>query len=525
MDNFIVILVALYRYRNFPIRIMHSLIENIADVKPYTIFFKNCETNAFSYPTYKEEALFIELISKLKPKIVGFSVLSPYATVASRLTKLIKKNSPSTLVIWGGIHPTISPESCIEETDMLCVGEGEEAISELIECLRDEKPYYSIKNLWVKNRDHIIKNPMRPLIQELDSIPFPSYGNKSYYFIDSNRIRKEDPAFFDTSYWIQTSRGCPYVCSYCANSLLRPLFKELGPYTRRRSVDNVIREIKENNKAGNIFFVDEMFGSDISWLDKFEIQYKKEIGLPFYAEYNPEAINAIMLTKLSNAGIDTINFGIQTGSDYIRNQIFCRPGKNSEIIQLVKEITSHKIKIKYDLIIDNPYDTEQSLKDTVELLLQLPKPLSFNLYSLQYFPNYPLTKKAIADKYVAPERASVNSLIEATTKNWCFIPKLLPYTNKQILQNLIWLIVLNHSKDSIVKYAVFGNTLGSKLCLIYLNLEAIILGKIFGVRGILWRDRLIAYLKKGVGYLLKGDFKILYIKAKKHIYNATTLDD
>lgn len=518
MNNFSIVLVALYRYRNFPIRTIHPLVENIVDVKPYTIFFKNCETNVFSHPTHKEEALFIELIIKLKPKIVGFSVLSPYATVASRLTKLIKKNSPSTLVIWGGIHPTISPESCIEETDMLCVGEGEEAISELVECLRDEKPYHSIKNLWVKNGNRIIRNTMRPLIQELDSIPFPSYGNNSYYFIDSNKITKEDPVLFDTSYWVQTSRGCPFVCSYCANSLLQPLFKGLGSYTRRRSVGNVIREIKENNKAAdNIFFVDEMFGSDISWLDEFEIQYKKEIGLPFYVEYNPSVINAIMLNKLSNAGIDTINFGIQTGSDYIRNQIFCRPGKNSELIKLANEITSRKIKIKYDLIIDNPYDTEQSLKDTIELLLQLPKPLLFNLYSLQYFPNYPLTKKAIADKLVFPERASVNSLIGATTRNWCFVARLLPYTNKQILQNFIWLIVWNHSKDSIVKYAVFGNTAGSKFCLMYLNLKAVFLGKIFGIGGIIWRNYWIVYLMKGVSYILKGDFKIAYIKIKKHI--------
>lgn len=94
MNNLAIVLVALYRYRNIPIRIMHPLLENIADVKPYTIFFTNCETNLFSYPTHKEETLFIELISDLKPKIIGFSVLSPYVPVARRLTKLIKKITP-----------------------------------------------------------------------------------------------------------------------------------------------------------------------------------------------------------------------------------------------------------------------------------------------------------------------------------------------------------------------------------------------------------------------------------------------
>jgi len=524
MNKVVVVLVALYRYRNFPVRIMHPLLENIDGVKPYTIFFKNYETNVFRFPTLKEEELFVKLITELNPKLIGFSVPSPYVPIARRLTKLIKNNSSSSLVIWGGVHPTISPESCSKEVDMLCMGEGEGAITDLVRCLRDKKPYQSIKNLWVKNGDHFIKNPMRPLIQDLDSLPFPFYGNDSYYFINSNRITKKDPLVFDNYFWVQTSRGCPYSCSYCVNSLLRPLFKDLGCYIRRRSVNNVIREIKENlslpgNTTDYVFFADESFANEKLWLDEFELQYKKEVGLPFYVEYNPKVINSIVLGKLVNAGFDTINFGIQTGSDYIRKRIFNRPGKNTEILNLAKKVVSYGIKIRYDLIIDNPYDTEQSLKDCIEFLLQLPKPLFFNLYSLQYFPNYPLTKKAIDDKYIQPEDASVDSLMERVTKNWAFVPRLSPYTKKQILQNVIWLVVWNHAKDNIVKYSVFGDSLGSKLCLDYLNFKSIILGKILGVGGIVWRSRWSTYLINGFKYILKGDLKTLYLKIRKLILN------
>ena len=97
---------------------MHPLLESVAGVKPHTIFFKDCQANIFAHPTHKEETLFIELINKLKPKIVGFSVLSPYMPVASRLSRLIKEGSPSTSIIWGGIHPTIDPESCIDKADI-----------------------------------------------------------------------------------------------------------------------------------------------------------------------------------------------------------------------------------------------------------------------------------------------------------------------------------------------------------------------------------------------------------------------
>lgn len=523
MNKLDIVLVALYRYRNFPVRIMHPLLKDIDGIEPHTIFFKNCEAmNTFSPPTKREEKLFVKLITKLNPKLVGFSVLSPHMHIARRLTMLVKANS-SSLVIWGGVHPTISPESCIKETDMLCVGEGEGAITDLAEHLRDRESYHSIKNLWVKNGNHIIKNPMRPLIQDLDSIPFPSYGDSSYYFIDSNNMTREDPAFLDNYFWVQSSRGCPYACSYCVNSLLQPLFKDLGPYTRRRSVNSVVREIKENlnlprNRTDYVFFTDEVFGNKESWLNEFELLYKKEIGLPFYVEFNPKILNSVVLDKLVSAGLDTIDFGIQTGSDYIRNQIFNRPGKNKEIIAIAKEISSYSVKIKYDLIMDNPYDTEQSLKGTIELLLQLPKPLFFNLFSLQYFPNYPFTNQAIEDRHIQPEETTIDSLI-ARMRSFAYTPKLLPYTKKQILQNVIWLIVWNHVKDNAVKFSVFGDSLNSKLCLNYLNLKSIILGKILGIGGIVWRSRegWIGYIINGVKYILKGDLKTLCLKIRKYI--------
>ena len=502
---------------------MHPLLDNIEGIKPYSIFFKDCNTNVFNAPTDREEKLFIKLMTELKPDLVGFSVLSPYMPIARRLTKLIKNNSSLPLVIWGGVHPTIFPESCISEVDMVCIGEGEDAIVDLVRCLRDKKGYGTIKNLWVKDGNRIIKNPMRPLIQDLDSLPFPSYGNDSYYFIDSNAVTKKDLSLLDKYLWIQTSRGCPYSCTYCVNSLLRPLFKDLGFYSRRRSVGSIISEIKEDlslskNSKDYVLFVDEGFGNEKLWLNEFEQQYKKEIRLPFYVEYNPKNISPMILDKLVSAGLDTINFGIQTCSDYIRNEIFHRPGKNSEIINLVREIASYNIKIKYDLILDNPYDTEQSLEKSIEFLLQLPKKLSFNLYSLQYFPNYPLTQKAIKDKHIQLEDASVDSLIERTTRNWAFVPKLFPYTKKQILQNVIWLVVWNHAKDSIVKYAVFGDSLRSKLCLNYLNFKAIILGKILGVGGIFWRNSWISYFMNGFKYILKGDLITLCRKIRKRYF-------
>ena len=85
-----------------------------------------------------------------------------------------------------------------------------------------------------------------------------------------------------------------------------------------------------------------------------------------------------------------------------------RPGKNWELLKLAHEIAELGIKIRYDLIIDNPYDTEETLKETIDLLLKLPKPLRLNLYALQIFPNYPLTQKAIEDGHITRQQIKVN---------------------------------------------------------------------------------------------------------------------
>ena len=480
------VMIALYRYQNFAVRIMHALLEDIDGVDPHTIFFKNLYTNAIRRPSSVEENLFVETIRDLNPDIVGICVYTPYFATASRLTKLIKDNS-SALVVWGGIHPTLYPDSCINDPDILCLGEGEGAFKNLVMSLRDGKDYHRIENLWVKTNGHLVKNRMRPLIQNLDAIPFPAYARDSFYFIGSNKMTTDDPTLLDPILAVMPARGCPFTCSYCVNSLLRPMVKDLGPFCRRRSVQNVIAEMKSilatpGNKKEMVEFHDENFGTDESWLDEFEALYSEKIGLPFKVQYNPKLISGAMIERLAKCGLHRLKFGIEAGADHIRNHIFKRPGKNTELLKLAHEIAKHGVKIRYDLIIDNPYDTEQTLKETIDLLLKLPKPLRFNLYSLHFFPDYPLTRKAIQDGFITTEETQFSGLQKTMADNWAFVPKLFPFTKKQILQNIIWLIVYGKANERQVKQAISSDTLRSRINLISLHVKSVFWGKVNRVR-------------------------------------------
>lgn len=470
-----VALVALYRYQNFPIRTMHAMLDSMDGVQPHTVFFKNCYTNAVNRPMATEERLFIDVIRQLKPALVGFSVYSPYFTVAQRLTRRIKETS-TALVVWGGVHPTLFPDDCIAEADAICLGEGEGALKDLVNAMLHGKTIRDIGNLWVNDGGRIERNPLRPLAQQLDAIPFPAYASQSFYFIESGKLQRNDTILEEPVLAVLPARGCPFTCSYCVNSVLRPLYSGLGPYLRRRSVDNVIAEINAalslpGHHIRMIEFHDENFGTDAAWLDEFTARFPKEVGLPFKVQYHPQLVSPEIIERLVDCGLHRVKFGVEAGTDYIRNTIFHRPGKNSDIVKLVNEISRRKVKIRYDLILDNPYDTEESLEKTLAFMLQLPGPLRFNLYSLQYFPGYPLTRRALSDGHIDAAEADMSTLEMRLARNWAFRPKWFALTRKQKLQNIVWLLAYNRTNASAVRRALEGG-LKAHALLAVLSLKA-----------------------------------------------------
>ncbi len=170
--------------------------------------------------------------------LVGTSLLSNHFTQAVQITEYLHQKKWPATVIWGGIGPTVEPEECIKYADIVSVGEEEDALLELVDRLTQGKPHQEIENLWVRDGDGIHTNSIRPLLRDLDSLPIPDYSCFDHYISYHGRLVPLTPALQmefrgdryctdedGINYPILTSRGCPFSCSYCCNSVFEKMYR------------------------------------------------------------------------------------------------------------------------------------------------------------------------------------------------------------------------------------------------------------------------------------------------------------
>lgn len=363
--------------------------------------------------------------------LVGISVMTNYFFKAAELTKFLK-GKVKALVVWGGIHPTVEPEECLEYADAVCLGEGEKAILELVEKLKIGRNWQKTANFWFKNGNKVIKNSVRPLIQNLDELPFPDYELNNHYILDKDRIIRLNKKLLEqylphittkeglrlTAYPIFITRGCPHACSYCCNNALRRLYRG-QKYIRRRRVKNIMEEleavIRKFPFIKSIRIEDDSFlVASNTEIIKFAKAYKKKINLPFICLSSPVNITEEKIKWLVAAGLIGIQMGIQSGSDVLNKNIFNRPITAKKVLASAKIINKYQDKLvppRYDIITDNPFEKEKDLIKTIKLLAKIPGKYILNFYSLVFYPGTAIFKKAVA-------RGLIKSKKEAYFKDW-----------------------------------------------------------------------------------------------------------
>lgn len=395
MPQDLVVLVGTYNPRSMTVRALHAVLEG-AGIPVRSIIFKRIlHTWICDPPSERDIHALVGLIKELDPMLVGMSVVTACSGHAAEITGRLRRET-NAFILWGGIHPTLCPEDCLAHADAVCRGEGEAPLVELATALRTGQPYRHIRNLWFREGGRIIRNEMRPLIADLDEIPFPSLANEAVHLVDGGRVLPPPSASDPLSYDIMTSRGCPYRCGFCFGEPVRRMTDGLGPDVRRHSVRFVIEELRRARNAypnmWHVQFWDDIFTLDKKWLQEFAGAYRAEIGLPFFCYGHPLTTTPSAVALLKEAGVDEVALGIQSGSPRVRKEQYQRPETNEEILELASMLRQFEIKCIVDLIADNPLETTEDNQTTLELLLSLPRPFALVSNGLVNIPGTTLTR-------------------------------------------------------------------------------------------------------------------------------------
>ena len=344
-------------------------------------------------------------VNKFKPDLIALSATEDMWELGIRILEEIKeyKNKNNIPVVAGGVFPTFAPEICIKYdlVDMVCVGEGENALIDLCSKINNRADYTDVTNLWIKKDDKIIKK---------NTISNPVDVNKNPIIdtslFEENRLYRPMAGKVYKMYPVETIRGCPYTCRFCNSPDQMQLYKKLGhKFFRKKKMELVYKELKhfkeEHKVEYNYFWADTFLAMNKKEFEEFCEMYK-QIHLPFWMQTRPETINDYNIKKLSEVGLHRISFGVEHGNEEFRAKILDRRWKNKDIIERLKIPHKYGVQFSVNNITGFPTETKKLAFDTIELNRYIDAD-NQNIYGFVPFHGTPLRKMCEDLDLIKPE--------------------------------------------------------------------------------------------------------------------------
>ena len=335
--------------------------------------------------------------------IYSDSYLKPF--VLNFIT-LLKGRIPRMKVVIGGPGCFEYEEFHLHKADIVCHGEGDEVVGELVEWCRDKKDPGSIRGISYAANGTIVKTPDRPLIENLDALPFPAFDKIDMHaYYDYHIFGMRRPYFP-----LIASRGCPNRCIYCSSHNF------WNNRFRLRSVRNVVDEIDILTKRYGIRYIafnDDLFGYSIDWLYEFIDEIgRRKITMKFYCLLNPSSLGnnrRQLLALLKSIGCDIIVIGLQSTDPVVLKNINRHPdhpAQCAELIHLAKEL---HITTAVHFIYGLPGDTTDVFKRNLSYALRV-KPHYALFYMLVNYPG--------SDIFNSIGSKPATTLPESTIRKW-----------------------------------------------------------------------------------------------------------
>jgi anaerobic magnesium-protoporphyrin IX monomethyl ester cyclase len=331
-----------------------------------------------------DEKSFIQQAQVHQPDLVAYSATTHQYPYIERYARQLKQARPDLPSVCGGIHPTLVPDEVASSPgfDAVCVGEGEYALRDLAERLERGLDYADIPNLWLRKDGAVRRNPSRPLIHDLDELPFADRE-----LFDYHELLADNDGWVD----MMSGRGCPYNCSYCCNHALRQRYHGLGGYVRFRGVAHImaeLRQLRDTYTIKTLNFQDDIFTLDREWTLAFCEAYQREFHYPFWINSRVERmLDEPVVSALAKAGCAGIRIGVESGNEELRTAVLRRRMSNADIIAAVRLAQRYGLKTYTTNMIGIPGETIESLQATIDLTREL----SPDEFQFSVFYPYPMT--------------------------------------------------------------------------------------------------------------------------------------
>ena len=319
-----------------------------------------------------EYSLVNEAVRDFKPDVVGFTSVSSQFSFVIELSDILKKLSPKTITVCGGVHTTLVPQCILEakSLDAVFIGDAEYPFLDFLEKIKNNESWKDCDNIAYNDNGKMKKNKLRKLLtdKELDLLPHPD--RTSYPF--DKVLRKIGVAPF------HFTRGCPFTCTYCSNIGIAKVYgnaryniRQASPEHCIQEIEGVIREYPSVGPVYKLYLTDDIFGLNKKWRREFLALYRERIKVPFMCLMRCDVVTEDTMQDLAKGYCELIQFGVESGNDYIRNTVMDRAMPRETIVNAFKLAKKYGVKTTAITIIGVPGENEEMLLDTVKLNREL----------------------------------------------------------------------------------------------------------------------------------------------------------
>ena len=310
----------------------------------------------------------VDWVKKEDPDILGFSTCSSSGRKAAIIAERVKKENPNIVTVFGNFYATFNAERVLRKypfVNVIVRGEGECTSLELAKCLEKERDLKKVLGINFREKKRIISTPDRPLIKDVDSLPFPDREMLDVEYHNTTAGLVVAPKKFSG---FLSSRGCVFQCRFCG---CRRLARNLW---RSRSVENILEELHLLSSQGykQFLFVDDNFTLNTKRVIKLCQRLKKErVDVEFFAEGRVDNCPQDMLQEMVRANCKMIYFGIESSTQKVLDYYDKRTTPTQALDAVRKARRAGIDVIVASFILGAPHETRQEIRNTLKFAQKL----------------------------------------------------------------------------------------------------------------------------------------------------------